>query len=440
MTTHLNQSFMSSVQQAEEALRNGQSEPAEKILSIALQQDPLHAKANELMGMLYLQRQDMTQAQSFLERSVKQTDTSAFAHYLLGSLYMVQQNYAAAALHLQQGVNMGAHFFEALHNLGTALVNTGQLSQALGILDRATALRDHPDTWHCKGVVLQLLTQHAAALDCFKKVISLDDQHAKGWSDLGTSLMLNKQMDQSKLALEKALSLADTPQDQAGILYRLSMLDGGKQAPDRTPSAYAENLFDQFANTFDETLVKHLDYTAPQILFNAISALRSNDDWQVLDLGCGTGLCGQLFKAKASRLVGVDLSNKMLEKADQKGFYDALIKRDIIDFLSTPTHIFDVVIAADVFIYLGRLDDVFSGIKQCMAPSGHLCFSIEHDEDAPNGLILGTTGRYAHSMAYIRDLADQHGMVIRDSFTQALRTDNGQPVPAMYFVLENSPI
>jgi ubiquinone/menaquinone biosynthesis C-methylase UbiE len=43
-----------------------------------------------------------------------------------------------------------------------------------------------------------------------------------------------------------------------------------------------------------------------------------NKSQEILDLGCGTGLCGAWFTDYSARLVGVDLSPKMIEVAKKK--------------------------------------------------------------------------------------------------------------------------
>ena len=53
----------------------------------------------------------------------------------------------------------------------------------------------------------------------------------------------------------------------------------------------------------------------------------------ILDAGCGTGLAGKKLREKASRLVGVDISPKMLIKAEEKGIYDELVEMELVTFL-----------------------------------------------------------------------------------------------------------
>ena len=74
---------------------------------------------------------------------------------------------------------------------------------------------------------------------------------------------------------------------------------------------------------------------------------------KVLDLGCGTGLVGQAFKMDKNSFIGVDISQKMLDKAALKGVYANLIKADIVDFLQT-LKLISLIWHVAIFEYLKR--------------------------------------------------------------------------------------
>jgi predicted TPR repeat methyltransferase len=119
--------------------------------------------------------------------------------------------------------------------------------------------------------------------------------------------------------------------------------------------------------------------------------------------------------------------------------YDALHLADIHDFLATsPEQPFDLVLAADVFIYLGALDRVFAAMMQWLRPGGWLVFTVETPdaEQAPaQGLELRTSMRYAHSPAYLRELAARHSLTVMRIHEDVLRLDQLQPVAGAYVYL-----
>ncbi|MDA0238941.1 MAG: methyltransferase domain-containing protein [Proteobacteria bacterium] len=133
---------------------------------------------------------------------------------------------------------------------------------------------------------------------------------------------------------------------------------------------------------------------------------------RLLDLGCGTGLVGKHLAPYTDELVGVDLSPNMLEIADQKGIYTELSESDVLTYLnSAASRSFDLITAADVFVYVGALTDVFRQVARVLRPGGLFAFSIE--KLGVGSFEISLSGRYKHSRAYIEDLANRFG------FTQA---------------------
>ena len=138
--------------------------------------------------------------------------------------------------------------------------------------------------------------------------------------------------------------------------------------------------------------------------------------FDMLDLGCGTGACGVAFGAQRARCVGVDISPKMLQRAKALGIYKELHDTEILEFLeSSPAASYDVVIAADVFIYIGALEDVFRAVARVLRDEGWLAFSTEEEGDGD--YVLRRTGRYAHAQGYIDRLC-----------ADAFEVNNAEPV------------
>ena len=153
--------------------------------------------------------------------------------------------------------------------------------------------------------------------------------------------------------------------DDAAARHMLAALSG-EAVPDRAEQDYVRQVFDQFAERFDVTLQK-LDYRAPQLVAAALGELlgTARRDRAILDAGSGTGLCGPLLRPFARRLVGVDLSAGMLERAKRRGLYDALITADLVEFLNETSERYDAIVSADTLNYFGDLEPVLSAAKQC---------------------------------------------------------------------------
>ncbi len=157
-----------------------------------------------------------------------------------------------------------------------------------------------------------------------------------------------------------------------------------------------------------------------------------------LDLGCGTGLCAPLLQPHCDAIDGVDISSEMLEQAAKLGLYRELVHADIGEFLSSrsssPQHAVDLVVAADVLIYVGDPAAVFRGVARLLAPGGLFAFTVElpSKTEEDKDLQLLPSLRYAHSERYVRRLAAQCGLDVDELRAGPIRHEHSRPVPGLY--------
>jgi predicted TPR repeat methyltransferase len=191
-------------------------------------------------------------------------------------------------------------------------------------------------------------------------------------------------------------------------------------------------LFDQYAKTFDESLIEKLGYRVPGLLFEAVRIQHSDTFGLAIDLGCGTGLMGERLRPFVRRLAGYDISAEMLRKAEAKKLYDRLEKADLqtMTYDGTPA---DLVVAADVFMYLGSLDRVFALARSMLKPGGLFAFSVEKHMGAED-FELRPSRRHAHSERYLRDLLAASGFVVRSLATEVIRHDRGEALDGLIVV------
>src|SRR5262249_51635699 len=150
----------------------------------------------------------------------------------------------------------------------------------------------------------------------------------------------------------------------------------GQNAPHRASDDYVRKLFDDSAETFESNL-EQLDYRAPQAVAQALTVRADGKFPTVLDGGCGTGLCGPLIRALCWHLVGVDLSEKMIEQAQARECYDELIASELTAFLHWRVRAFDAVVSADTLVYFGALDELFAAASDSLRERGLLIFTLE---------------------------------------------------------------
>lgn len=282
-----------------------------------------------------------------------------------------------------------------------ALAESGDLSAAIEVL--AGALEIVPGWaagWFCLGEWHQAAGDAAAAVAAWEAALAADPADA-----LGAGL---------KRDLARAVPLTEA-----------------------MPSAFVETLFDQYADRFDAALVERLDYRAPELLAEALESAHPGRRFaSVMDLGCGTGLMGAAIRGRAGHLAGVDISSAMLAQAQAKGLYDRLEKQDLTLLPPEPAR-HDLILAADVFAYLGALEQIVGWCAAALAPGGVLAFSVEAEDQAP--LTLRESRRFAHSPAYLDEVLRAAGLSVLAMQPAVLRKDRGEDIHGL-IVLAAAPL
>jgi predicted TPR repeat methyltransferase len=265
----------------------------------------------------------------------------------------------------------------------------------------------------------QVAGQLDQAAEIYQKALGIEDS-APAWLGLGQCHLERKDPQAALAAFRRAHALL--PQSGA-IRHMIDMLDGGR-VPDRAPDDYVVWVFDGHAERFDAHLAA-LNYRGPQMVAGLVEGIWARDGSRaILDLGCGTGLNAPLFRPYARRLDGVDLAPRMLQQSARRGGYDHLYKAEAHAFLRRPPCRYDAVLATDVFIYIGQLEEIFSLSDQYLGENGELLFTIEL-ADGTRPVELRPSGRFRQTDAYIRALAARSGFVVAATHDEALRIENG---------------
>ncbi|MDB6000011.1 MAG: putative methyltransferase, contains repeat [Rhizobacter sp.] len=315
---------------------------------------------------------------------------------------------------------------------GAALSLLGRHAQALASHDRVLALDAHrAPTWLHRGQALQHLDRHEEALVSYDRALQIDATLAQAWTHRGSILRDMKRLDEAATAFRRAIEHGGDAELNG---YYLAAV-GASAAPPTAPGHYVETLFDDYAGSFDEHLVRVLGYQAHAVLAGHLAELGRARFRSALDLGCGTGLCGPLVKPLVQHLVGVDLSSQMLEKAAAHGVYDELVHADIAQHLRTSVARHDLVLAADVFIYVGDLLPVFEALRDVIDTEGVFCFSAELASDEGMDFELLPSLRYAHSQRYVRELAARFGFEVAKWVQRPIREEQSQPIEGFFAYL-----
>ncbi len=276
-----------------------------------------------------------------------------------------------------------------------------------------------------------------------QQAIAQDPKLALAYELLGKLLYRDARAEESAAVYRAWLQAM--PSDP--IAAHLVAATGGAAAPERASDGFVTGLFERAAPDFD-TVLASLGYQAPQLVFESTAAVLDPGAvaLDVLDLGCGTGLCGDGFRPLARRLVGVDLSPGMLERARARGCYDQLVCEELTAYVERCEERFDLITAADVFCYFGDLTAVFAAIAVLLRPGGRFIFSVEEMTDdaaavngnngvAPSNAVAGFAllehGRYAHSPAYVEQALRRAGLAAVATRLGVLRFERGAPVQGL---------
>jgi predicted TPR repeat methyltransferase len=286
-----------------------------------------------------------------------------------------------------------------------------------------------------------------AAIDLARQTIEIAPRYAPAWFLIGEARTAQYRgagsIDEGVAALAEAreafeMALLRDPEDGQGARLRLAALGIGDPIDAMSPD-YVRRLFDDYAIRFDRHLTASLKYRAPALLREAVRrsvGLRRGGAHfaRALDLGCGTGLAGEAFRDLCGHLAGVDLAPAMVEKARRKKVYDELADGEIVECLAVrEAGSADLVLAADVFVYLADLGPVFAEVARVLAADGLFAFTVQAHEG--RGVVLGEDLRYAHADEHLRALAAEAGLRVALSEEASTREDRGVPVPGRLMVL-----
>jgi predicted TPR repeat methyltransferase len=281
---------------------------------------------------------------------------------------------------------------------------------------------------------LQVQGNLVAAADLFEQATDLAPGFATAWFVLGEVREQLGNLEGAIAAFGRA-RMTD-PGDRNGAGLRLMRL--GAVELSTMPSTYITAVFDQYAPKFDAALVGMLGYRGPAVLLDAVRRACVAADRPVrfehaIDLGCGTGLAAAAFASVTGQIIGIDLSPRMIERARTTGLYAELEVAEIVEGLRRRADASaDLVLAADVLIYLYDLAPVLTEVARVMAPGGMLAFTAEtHDGSS---VVLGEGLRYAHSEDYVRAAVAAAGLTIAHLQSVSSRTEGSVPVPGLVVV------
>jgi predicted TPR repeat methyltransferase len=310
-----------------------------------------------------------------------------------------------------------------------ALIAAGEVERAVEVAHEAA--RINPDVGAAAvafGKALAGAGRLPTAIAEFQRALRIEPNLVAARGELGRAWLEAGEPDRAREALA-AIPPEEFP-DVAELVLRAEKM----RTRTRSDPGYVRHLFDQFSADYDKRMRGELGYAAPENLKSlAVLVMPGRTALSILDLGCGTGLSGAVFKPMADRLDGVDLSPKMIAQARARGIYDELIVGDVE---SEPVcgGPYDLVLAADTLVYLGDLDRVLKHALRLLRPGGFFLFTVEKEDG--EGFSLGPKRRWRHSPAYLRELSVRTGFSVAGLIECTPRREAGLPVPGLSVALD----
>lgn len=341
---------------------------------------------------------------------------------------------ADAEARFREALALAPDHLGVLSLLGLLLVERGNVDGAIDLLERARELAPgFPPVQLALGSAYAVAGHDELAVTAMETAVKLDTESTVPLERLAKHHILARRPREAIGVLRRILRRDPA---HAHARFLLAGLTSSETIPS-PPAALIADLFDTYAARFDQHLVDDLRYRVPAALAALVAETGSapTASWLVLDLGCGTGLVGAEVRPYARTLIGSDLSPRMIVRARQRGIYDELHVEDLVATLTRAREI-DLIVAADVFIYVGALEATFAACASALRAGGLLAFSIE--TSAGEDVALRSTLRYAHSDAYIARLAGTHDMAVVRTEPTVLRVDHGEPIHGALYLLRHS--
>lgn len=407
--------------------KSGQHAVAQSLYKKIIKSYPDHIDANYMLGTSLAETGQATAALKYVKQAELQAPDSQYIKNNLGNVYRMLGDYENASQKYRDALSIQPDMTQALNNLAIVQRRLNDNQQAIALYKRAIAAKpEFVEAHYNLGKSYWDEGQYDNALACYQRVLELDSSHALAIHEMGNYYMQVKDSEKAISCFDKYLEMAK--EDTCGAKLKLSYLKGG-EIPDRQPEQLVIQTYEKKARTWDQDVGRaDMAFLGPQHIEQAITVLNlESDKLDVLDIGCGTGLCGAYLRNYSNRLHGVDLSSQMLALAEEKKFYDQLVCGDIVEYVNSTKDSYDLIVGSGVMIFFGDLTGVTEKVAHRIKPSGHFVFTLYKSKH--NDIEIRDNMHFAHSEKYIEQVAMQAGFNVKQIKPVIHEYEHEQPQP-----------
>ncbi len=414
----------------------GNYQAAEALYKKILKSDETHVDANYMLGALYAEQNTLKKALTYTKRAENLSPNSPYIKNNLGNIYRMTGHYPEAETHYLQALSLKPDLIEAYNNLAILYRRQKNYTQAIELYQRALSVEPtFIAALYNLAKTLKLINKSDEAKEYFNEILKLKPQHALSHNELGEYHMRQRNSEKAIYHFEKYLSLVK--HDHCGAQLKLAYIKNG-ELPAKQQAEVVRQTYEIKASTWDQDIKRaNSEFLGPQLILQASSKIFTPDgSLRILDIGCGTGLCGELLQPYQASIDGVDLSEHMLKIARSKAIYNQLQCQDIEQFMETTESLYDLIVGSGILIFIGDLCHIIHLSANRLSPKGRFIFTTYKSESAE--VSIRDNLHFAHSENHIRTCAAKSNLTI-DSIDEAVHEfDSGQAQAGYIVCLQKS--
>jgi predicted TPR repeat methyltransferase len=419
--------------------RNGRLDEAKQKYREAIALNPASVEAHNNLGLILQDTGHAAEATAQFARAFKIAPVNARIAFSFARALAAQNRYQESATLFREAISLDALEGDAHFGLALCLAQLGQHHDAEQ--SYLKGLQIDPSNWQARASLGIALVDQGKIVDAFAQadILARAAETAAGFPHKSFGILLTRAgcPDGARVCFETHLSL--NPADKDEIAMLLAAVGGA--LPDRASDRQVEQLYASRAAEWDQGATGPTGYRGHRLVVAAIDELHPGRVDTIIDAGCGTGLVGELIRAKAGHLVGVDMSQPMLALARQKNIYDELHCGDLLEYLASHPRSCDIVASAATLIHFGDLDPVFDAAAKCLRPGGLLACTLFPNDDDPDAVTIGALNGFAqggcfrHGTGHVTRAAAKHGFVVKTLRQEAHEYVSQSPISGLVVVL-----